>query len=322
MEAVLLTVPISFINMKENQGVKGAGRLRKLKQNIDRPLSAILSMNTISHTVGAAGVGAQAVAVFGELYFGWISAGLTILILLFSEILPKTIGTHYWKKLVIPSAIAIQVTMVITYPLVLLSEMITKIVSKKESGEVSVSREEFSALVDIGEAEGVLDEAEGRILHNIIKLKSIRVESIMTPRVVVATAPESMTIEEFYKNKDYLHFSRIPIYSSESEENITGFVYRHDVIENLVNDNYGMKLSEIKRPIAVAPNSQPLTILWEKLLAGKTHIAIVVDEYGGFEGVVTLEDVIETILGLEITDERDVADDMQRYARERWQRVT
>jgi len=320
MEAVLLTTPISFISMKEKQGAKGAKRLKKHKADIDRPLSAILSLNTIAHTVGAAGVGAQAAIVFGDAYFAITSAVLTILILVLSEILPKSIGAHYWKSIAIVSGSVISFMIYITYPLVLVSELFTKGVSGKESEEPSVSREEFSAMVDIGEQEGVIGMAESRIIQNLIKLRSVKVEDIMTPRVVVETATEDMTVEEFYKVKNYRRFSRIPIYSPDNKESITGFVYREDVTESLASDIFEERLSAFKRPIIYVPNIQPVTILWEKQLSQKSHIAAVVDEYGGFEGVVTLEDVIETILGLEIIDDRDISADMQQYARERWKR--
>ncbi len=320
MEAVLLTTPISFISMKEEQGLKAAILFKQLKSNIDRPLSAILSLNTIAHTIGAAGVGAQAAIVFGDAYFGLVSAGLTILILVFSEILPKTIGAYYWKSLAMGSARIINVMVYITYPLVLISEGLTKVISIGGKESAGVSREEFSAMVNIGEEEGLIGSAENRIIQNIIRLRSIKVKDVMTPRVVVETASEEMTIEQFYHNKSYRNFSRIPVYSSDSKEDITGFVHRQDVIENMAGDNFGVKLKTIKRSIIVVPELQPLTVLWERLLSQKAHIALVVDEYGGFEGIVTLEDVIETILGLEIMDERDITPDMQQYARDRWNR--
>lgn len=317
MEAVLLSAPMSFVNMKENQGVKSATVFKRLKQNIDRPISAILTLNTIAHTVGAAGVGAQATTVFGEAYFGLISAVLTLLILILSEILPKTVGAYYWKNLFGLAGHIIQWMVYITYPFVIASEFMTRIISGKSKEEATVSREEVSAMVDIGTNEGTFASTESKIIQNLIKLRNVRAEDVMTPRVVVATASEEMTLEEFSANKNFLHFSRIPVYSG-NPENITGFVYRQVVLENLANDRFGIKLSEIRKPIMVAPNIQSLTVLWERLLAEKTHITMIVDEYGGFEGIVTLEDIIETILGLEIMDERDVAADMQQYARERW----
>ena len=318
MEAVLLSTPLSYVTMKEKQGVKAASFLRKHKEDVDKPLSAILSLNTVSHTIGAAGVGAQASIIFGDAYFGLVSATLTIIILLFSEILPKTIGAYYWKSLVVFAGIVIEGMIYLTYPLVLISRTLTNIISNKKESENYVSREEFSVLVDIGTKEGVINIAESRIIQNIIKLRDVKVEEVMTPRVVVETAPENMTIAEFHIVQGYKHYTRIPIFSAENNEDITGFVNRQDVIENMANDNFDLQLSSIKRELLVVPNLQPLTVLWERLLAKKAHIALVVDEYGGFEGIVTLEDVLETILGLEIMDERDVAPDLQQFARERW----
>jgi len=318
METVLLTTPVSFINIKEEQGVKSAKTLKRLKQNIDKPLAAILSLNTVAHTVGAAGVGSQAVIVFGEAYFGLISAILTILILVLSEILPKSIGAHYWRSIAMSSGRIIQGMIYITYPLVILSALMTKLISRRSKDEQTVSREEISAMVDIGTEEGTFEDTEKKIIQNLIKLRSVRASDVMTPRVVVATASEEITIGEFYKNKIYLHYSRIPVYSGDNKEDITGFIYRQEVFEHLAKDNFDLKLLEIKKPILVAPNVQPLTVLWEKLLSQKAHIALIVDEYGGFEGVVTMEDIIETILGLEIMDDRDVVADLQQFARDRW----
>ncbi len=317
METVLLTTPVSFINVKESEGVKAAPIFKKLKQNVDRPLSAILSLNTIANTVGAAGVGAQATVVFGDAYFGLISAILTMTILVFAEILPKTIGAYYWRSIAMGCGRVINVMVYIAYPLVVISEFMTKLISKGAKDEATVSREDVSAMVDIGTEEGTFEDTEKKIIQNLIKLRNVRASDVMTPRVVVATASEEMTISEFYKNKVFLHFSRIPVYSGE-KENITGFVYRQEVLENLANDNFAITLKEIKKPIFVAPNIQPLTILWEKLVSQKSHIALIVDEYGGFEGVVTLEDIIETIMGIEIMDDRDVVADLQQFARDRW----
>lgn len=319
LEAVLLTTPLSFVAIKEAEGSRGATLFREQKESIDRPLSAILSLNTMAHTIGAAGVGAQATLIFGEVYFGLISTILTVIILLFSEILPKSIGAHYWKSLVPFTGYTIRVMVYITYPFVVISDLITKVIAPSQKGETIGSREELSAMVEIGTKEGVIDLAESRIIQNIIKLSDVKAEEVMTPRVVVQSACEEMTIAEFHKVESYRSFTRIPLYSAANKEEITGFVHRQDVIENMANDNFDIKLSSIKRPLIVAPNIQPLTVLWDRLLEQKVHIAIIVDEYGGVEGIVTLEDIIETILGLEIMDERDITADMQQYARDRWE---
>jgi CBS domain containing-hemolysin-like protein len=316
MEAVLLSTPQSFLIVKHQNGNLWAKTFIDLKNNIDKPLSAILSLNTVAHTVGAAGVGAQAVKVFGEASFGIVSAILTILILVLTEILPKTIGARYWRNLTRITSIIIKGMIIITYPLVVISAVITKVISKNRQEETT-SREEIAALASIGTDEGVFTEKEHKIIQNLLKLKNVSVTEIMTPRVVVAVASEKLLLEEFLKNKDYLKFSRIPVYS-ENDENITGYVFRQTVFEKLAEDQHELKLKDIKRDIVIVPNSIVLFALWEKLLEKREHIALIVDEYGGLDGIVTMEDIIETLLGLEIIDEKDTITDMQKHARDRW----
>jgi len=316
MEAVLLSTPQSFLIVKHENGNLWAKTFIDLKNNIDKPLSAILSLNTVAHTVGAAGVGAQAVKVFGEASFGIVSAILTILILVITEIIPKTIGARYWRNLTRITYYIIKGMIIISYPLVVISSVITKMISKNRK-EQSTSREEIAALTSIGTDEGVFTEKEHKIIKNLLRLKNVKVTEIMTPRVVVAIADEKLSLEEFLKNKDYLKFSRIPIYS-ENDENITGYVFRQEVFEKLAEEQHELKLKDIKRDIVIVPNSCALYTLWEKLLEKKEHIALIVDEYGGLDGIVTMEDIIETLLGLEIIDEKDTITDMQKYARDRW----
>ncbi|NUN10080.1 MAG: DUF21 domain-containing protein [Ignavibacteriaceae bacterium] len=316
VESVLLSTPITFLKVKEEQGHKSASDFIALKEKIDRPLSAILSLNTVAHTVGAAGVGAQATIVFGEAYFGLVSAILTILILVLTEIIPKTIGARYWRELSLFSGFVIRFMIFITYPLVIASAYITKMISKNKA-EQTVSREELSALANIGEEEGVFGEKENKIIQNLIRLKGLKVSEIMTPRVVAAVADEEMTLEEFLENKEYLHFSRIPVYSV-NVESISGYVFRQTIFEMLAEDNVGLKLKDIKRDIVVVHDRRPVFDVWELLLEKKEHIALIIDEYGGMEGIVTMEDIIESLLGFEIIDEKDSITDMQQYAKERW----
>ena len=316
MESVLLSTPQAFLIVKQEIGHKWAKSFIDLKLNIDKPLSAILSLNTVAHTVGAAGVGAQAVKVYGEAYFGIVSAILTILILVFTEIIPKTIGARYWKNLSRISYFTIKSMIFFTYPLVVMSSAITNIFSK-QNNEQTTSREEIAALASIGADEGVFTEKEYKIIQNLLKLKNVKVTEIMTPRVVVAVADEDLSLADFLKNKDYLKFSRIPVYSG-NEENITGYVFRQTVFEKLAEDQHELKLRSIKRDIVIVPSTIVLFALWEKLLEKKEHIALIVDEYGGLDGIVTMEDIIETLLGLEIIDEKDTITDMQKFARERW----
>lgn len=317
LEAVLLSTPASFVELMRGEGQNAAAeRFAKLKANIDRPLSAILSLNTVAHTIGAAGVGAQAAIVWGDAYFGMVSVVLTLLILILSEIIPKTIGARYWRELAMPSGRIIKGMIWVCYPLVILSELITKIISR-ESSEASVSRDEVSAMVTIGTNEGIFESKEQRIIESFLRLRSTRVDEVLTPRVVAQVAAEDMTLREFYAQESFRPYSRIPVYNDD-RENITGYVLRVDVYEQLASDHYDMPLSALRRDIVFTTSSQSLTKLWERLLEAHEHIAIVVDEYGGFEGVVSMEDILECMLGTEIVDEKDTVVDMQQYAKERF----
>lgn len=316
MEAVLLSTPLSYLKSRLENGDKSAATMLKQKEDIDKPLSAILSLNTIAHTVGAAGVGAQAATVFGEAYFGVVSAVLTILILVFTEIIPKTVGANYSKELVGISAKIINVMIFLTYPLVIASSFLTKLLSRNKS-ELTTSREEVSALASIGTQEGIFAEKENKIIQNLIKLKNIKVSEIMTPRVVVITANEEMTLQKFLENKEFLHFSRIPIYQT-NRDNITGYVLRAVVFEKLAEDKFDLMLKDIKRDILTFRKSTTLFKAWDEMLAKREHISLVIDQYGGVDGILTLEDIIESLLGFEIIDEKDKIDNMQQYAIERW----
>lgn len=316
LEAVLLSTPVSFISMKESQGVKGASLLMKYKTNVDRPVAAILTLNTVAHTIGAAGVGSESVKVFGEAYFGIISAILTLLILVLSEIIPKTIGASYWRSLAIPSARIIRAMIFITYPLVRLSELLTRCVSPRIQ-PITVSREEVAAMVNVGTDEGVIEVAENKVIQNFLKLSNVKAEDIMTPYVVVASVPAITTMKEFYDNKALSAFLRIPVFDT-GREFITGYVLRANVLEMLTHDKFTMPLREIVRPVLFFSEDTKVSDIWRKMLQEKEHISVVTDEYGCMRGIVTMEDVIETMLGVEIVDECDTTDDLQALARKQF----
>lgn len=318
LEAVLLSTPMSFITAKEQEGRKSASLLKELKNNVDRPVGAILSLNTIAHTIGSAGVGAEVTRIWGDEWFGIASVVLTLLILIFSEIIPKTIGSNSWRSLALPSAGVIKFLIYITYPFVILSELITKLFSSKEKDNaVTVSREEVSAMLDMGTDEGVFKESESRIIKSCLKLSNVKAKEIMTPKIVLEMADESMSLKEFYDANDW-RFSRIPIFK-EDKDNVTGYVLKDIILEELSEDQFDIKLSEIKRPILSFPEDESVFTIWEKMLSVREHISIIVDEYGGLRGVVTMEDVIETMIGVEIVDEQDTTTDMQELAREVYQ---
>lgn len=318
LEAVLLSTPMSFISMKENEGNKTATLMKRYKNNVDRPVGAILSLNTIAHTIGSAGVGAESIKIFGEEYFGLISAILTLLILVLSEIIPKTIGASYWRSLAMTSTKIIRVLIFITYPLVLLSEVITKIFTPK-SHQVSVSREEVSAMVDVGTTEGIFRESESKIIKSCIHLAGVKAREIMTPSIVVETANKNMTIKEFYDQQTW-NFSRIPVYDT-NKDYIVGYVLKDMVLKALSDDKFDTKLSDMVRSILSFNEDDSVYQIWEKMLEKREHVSIIVDEYGCLRGVVSMEDIIETMTGVEIVDEDDVAVDMQAFAKEKSRRM-
>ncbi|MEZ5197979.1 MAG: CNNM domain-containing protein [Bacteroidales bacterium] len=281
LEAVLLSVTPSFVRMKVEQEKSGALLLKSLKENIDKPLSAILTLNTIAHTIGAAGVGAQAVAVFGEVYFGLISVILTILILVLSEVIPKTIGAGYWRQLALPAASVIKGLIVVLYPLVVISELLTKLIIRRKKAQ-SVTREEIEVLTNLGASEGVFEEEEGKLITNVLGLKKIRVREVMTPRTVVITAQENMSLNDFFKNDEFKQFSRIPVFR-ETMDDCASFVLKTDVLQELVKGNDKKALKEIARPIMIVPENLFIHKVFDKLTRKHEHIAMIVDEYRGFD---------------------------------------
>ncbi len=314
LEAVLLSTPMSYISMRENQGSKTATLMKQYKNNVDRPVGAILSLNTIAHTIGSAGVGAESIKIFGEQYFGLISAILTLLILVLSEIIPKTIGASYWRSLALPSTRIIRVLILITYPLVLLSELITKVFTPR-GNQASMSREEVSAMVDVGTTEGIFRESESKLIKSCIALSGVKARQIMTPSIVVESACQDLTVKDFQAKQSW-SFSRIPVYAGDKDY-ITGYVLKDAVLKLLSEDQFHVKLSDLKRPILTFREEESVFQIWEKMLEKREHISVIIDEYGGLRGLVTMEDIIETMTGVEIVDEDDVVVDMQALAKEK-----
>ena len=319
LEATLMSTPISYISMREEEGYKPAVRFKEYKQDSSRPIAAILSLNTIANTIGAAGVGRQATIICGSEWFGLVSALMTILILVFSEIIPKTIGTTRWKSLMGFATGAIGLLIVLMYPLVLLIELLTRLVSPKDAEEPAVSRDEVSAMANVAEEEGDLEEDENTIIQNLISMDEVKAFDVMTPRVVCEIAPESMTLKSFYKSKRYRHHSRIPVYA-DNDEYITGYILRMEALQLMAEDKFDLTLGEIRRDVATFDEDTTLDKIWDEMLSKDEQIAIIINEYGSFQGILTLEDVIETLLGSEIVDENDTVRDMQQLAREKWKK--
>lgn len=319
LEATLLSTPLSFITGLEDQGVKGAQRLKRLKVNPDRPISAILCLNTIANTIGASIVGSLVYEVYGDALVGVFSTIFTFAILILSEIIPKTIGTSYWRTLAIPASVIINAMIFIAFPLVWILERLQKRISS-HSDQVSVSREDISAMVSVATEEEVIEKDEKMMIQNLLKLDEITAHEIMTPSTVVEMAEGQMTIREFYDSADLTH-SRILVYDDDNDDYVIGYALRQDVLEKMAEDKFETTVREITRPILSFPEDEPVGNIWEKFLERKEHISVIIDEYGTFRGIVTLEDVIETMLGQEIVDETDEVVDMQEYAKEQWERA-
>ncbi len=337
LEAVLLSVTPTFINIKKKAGKLYAFSLERLKKDVDKPLIAILTLNTIAHTVGAILVGVQAkvvymdtygstqryifgIALTEELMVGIVSTIMTLLILIASEIIPKTIGATYWRQLAYFTSKALDgLVWVLKWTgLLWILQGFTKLVGKKGAHGSVLSREDFTAMADIAHEEGVFQESESKIIKNLLRFDQVLAKDVMTPRAVIKIAPESMTIKEFYIRNPELRFSRIPIYG-ERVDIITGFVLKDNVLEAIIREEGDRPLSEIRRELLVTKRSTPIPQLFEKLIAQREHIALVVDEYGSVSGLVTMEDLIETLLGLEIMDESDNVEDLQLLARKKWE---
>ncbi|MEP0263445.1 hemolysin family protein [Dokdonia sp.] len=326
LEAVLLSISPTFINIKKSEGKGYASRLEELKKDVDKPLIAILTLNTLAHTVGAMMVGKVASGLYPDFEFlginfvGLVSGIMTFLILVASEIIPKTIGATYWKQLANFTAKALKV---LIFPLkwtgiLWLLQRTTKLVGGKGHGSV-LSREDFTAMAQMASDEGVFEESESKILKNLLSFKEVLTKDVMTPRTVMKSASSSTTISEFFKANQELRFSRIPVYE-KNIDHITGIVLKSEVYREMALDNHEKTLADIQRPIMITNRNLPIPELFEELISTKNHLALVVDEYGTTSGLVTMEDVIETLLGLEIMDESDHVADLQTLARKNWEK--
>lgn len=321
LEAVLLSLSPTFLKMKLDEGKAYAQKLIHFKKDIDIPLTAILTVNTVAHTVGAILVGVQAEKTFGSgnNAVGIVSAIMTMLILVLSEIVPKTIGATYWKSLGRFTAICLTI---LIFPLkwtgiLWVLTLTTKVIGKSAHIH-TMSREEFIAIANTAEEEGVFEENETTVIKNLMIFKSVEAKDIMTPFSVVVTEDETTTIEDFYEENKHLKHSRIPIYKERSN-NITGFILKDDVLEEMIDQKGPEPLSSLKREVLTTSSNTPIPELFEILIQKRTHITIVSDEYGNPIGIVTMEDIIETLLGLEIMDESDNVEDMQALARKNWE---
>ena len=322
--------------MKKKEGKRYATELEALKKDVDKPLIAILTLNTIAHTVGAILVGVQAKvayaniygsttrSIFGiefteELMVGVVSTVMTLLILIASEIIPKTIGATFWKQLAnfTTKSLNVMVWVLKWTGILWVLQLFTKLIGKKGHHGSILTREDFTTMADIAHEEGVFEKSESTVIKNLLRFDEVSVKDVMTPRSVMKAASEESSINEFFEANPKIRFSRIPVYK-ESSDNITGFVLKDNILEEIINKNGDDQLSSIRREILVTQRNTPIPQLFEVFIAKREHIALVVDEYGSVSGLVTMEDVIETLLGLEIMDESDNVEDLQQLARKNW----
>lgn len=318
LEAVLLSISHAYIGTLKEQH-PGVGRiLKKLKEHINRPLAAILTLNTVANTVGAAGVGAQAFHIWGNKYVALVSGILTFSILVFSEIIPKTLGAVHWRVLAAPSAYLIWGLIYLLYPLVRLLELISRILSGKHR-RVRLSREEMVSAVQIGHKDGSLGPDESRIIHNILHLRNIRVKDILTPRSVMFAIGQDQSVAETLKKHSPIPFSRVPIYRKNLDD-ITGLVHRYKIVQTQSQGQEKLPLKAIASDIYAIPETKCVADTLDEFIKRREHMFLVVDEHGGTAGIITLEDAIETLLGVEIVDEFDTVEDMRQWALQQWQK--
>ena len=312
LESVLLSMSRSFISILSKKNPTSGKSLEKLKDNISRPLAAILSLNTIANTVGAAGVGAVTYNLLGSKWVAIMSGILTLSILIFSEIIPKTIGAHYWKKLAIPSSYMIRVLIVIMYPFVVMLEVLSNWLKPDEKQDI-VTKEDVIAMAEIGEDEGTIEEDESTIIENLLRLDNITAEEVLTPRSVVYALQKDLTVRQALDEYDNIIFSRIPVYDKDLDE-ITGLVRRDNLLNSKAEDQFDVTMEELSEPVHIVNEKESVGSILDEFVHRREHLFIVKDEFGQFVGIITLEDAIETLLGVEIVDETDSVVDMRKLA--------
>jgi len=316
-EAAMLSTPVSHIELLVQEGKQAGVIMQGLRQNVEQPISAILTLNTIAHTVGAFGAGAEATVIFGSEFEGLIAVVLTLLILVFSEIIPKTLGAVYAKPLTPFTAYSLRALLWVLRPAVFAFEFVTRSMRPSEEAP-TVTRSELQVMARISAEEGGIQERENRVVANLLQLAEVQVETIMTPRTVVLMFQEEQTIADVMRTYTFLPFSRIPVYG-ESADDVKGYVLRHEIYRRAAADEHSVKMCEISRQLDVVPETNSVAQVLDEFIAKQDHIFLVIDEYGGTAGLITLEDTVETLLGIEILDESDRVADLQELARRRYQ---
>lgn len=317
LEATILSVTPTYIEMAIQNKKPYAETLAKFKKEIDRPLSAILTFNTISHTAGAAGIGAQVLKIYGDGYVAVASIILTLVILIFTEIIPKTIGAVRWRMLAPFATYAISALIIASWPIVRLSDWIADLLG---GGHIHrVTREEMIITAEMGASHGTLNKKEETIIKNLLMLENMYASDIMTPRSVLFALPWEKTVGEVMNEHKPVRFSRIPVYSNDMDH-IEGFVHRYRILEAFSQDKDATPIRDLMLPIHSVPESISVSAVLDQLIHRNEHVFIVVNEFGATVGIVTLEDAIETLLGVEIVDEFDSIVDLRQHALEKWKK--
>ncbi len=327
LEAVLLSITPSYINSEVSKGSATGKALQEYKEDIDKPLSAILTLNTIAHTVGAIGVGSVAGKIFVDKdidlgfmhlsYESLVAGIMTLAILILSEIIPKTIGANNWKSLAPFTVSTLKMLLFILAPFVWVSQFITKRL-KSDKDKSVLSRSDIMAITQAGTESGALKANESTIINNLLSFEQQTVRDIMSPKTVAYMVEENISLDDFYKEGINIPYSRIPIYKDQND-NITGIVLKDKVLELLAEGKKDVKMADIKNPVNFISHDTALPELFNKMTKQKQHLSVVNDEFGNIVGLVSLEDLFETLLGQEIIDETDTVEDLQQLAKKNWQ---
>ncbi len=314
LEAIVLSIPYTHIAVMEKEGSKTGQIWSRLKDDdAVKPLTAILTLNTIAHTMGAAGVGSEVQKLYGEEALTIASVILTLAVLFLSEIIPKTLGTAYWKQLAPISGYILNFLTILLAVIIVPIQWLKKILPK--GGNSLVTRDDVAALADLGEEEGILEVDEETVIHNLLRLREIKIHEVMTPRVVLTAFQQDSTIKQIIDENQIIRFSRIPIYG-ESLDDIKGIIIRSELLMAASRDEWSVKLSDLAKNVTSISTNSSVDSALDMFLTNKQQIAIVLDEFGGTSGIVTMEDVLETLLGEEIVDELDEVEDMRELARD------
>ena len=318
LEAIILSVTWSHIEILSKDDSRSGKRLKELKEDIDVPLAAILTLNTISHTIGAAGVGSE----FNKLGNEWFTVAsiiLTILILVFSEIIPKTLGANYWKRLAPSSAYLLDAMIWITWPIVVVLNSFSRRISEGNENQKEMTREEMIAVAEMGENQGALEKQETQVIKNLLTMDKILAEDVMTPSTVMLTFHRNDEIGKIVDEHSPIPFSRIPV-REKNLDDIIGVVYRSQIMELYGEGKTDIPMENLISELSTVSPEDSIATLLDEFLKKREHIFLVVDEYGTTQGIITLEDAVETLLGAEIVDESDSVEDMRQLARELWEK--